>query len=423
MSRFSSSSQIGTTDVRVGRIVDIDSNRYSATVYLTDNTGTLLDVPWKTPYGASTRGAGIIYQPALNSLCCVRMNSRGGMSDPIIESFLPQIGNKPRFNAQLLHEVGEGGKHSKTNFGSVSFDSGRPKDLLPGDQMFLGPNGEVVGIGVGGLAYIKVSELCQILAFQQDDLLKIIARNQRNYSDMGESSVQNTDGEIFSHEFMANTEAEGRHEKFRVRLLKMKSSGVRPSSNGAGDPPTIENLLFLQINQIKSEGGVPDKEIPVGEVCIGVDGGLQVRSSVEIKSEIIKSTIEGFSALVGGLGQGKVSPVTSTHGGNKTKDQDLYDRKGAEIHSVIHQTASGEIHIQDTDESSIDMQKGNIHIQCKGTYKVVCKDFVVRSTNVDWNNKQHVNWAMGLNTKFNGKAMTHEFDVDLTKAASIQHNQ
>jgi hypothetical protein len=233
---------------------------------------------------------------------------------------------------------------------------------------------------------------------------------------MGEKEIKNTKGEIFSHEFSSNTEKESRGEKYRMRLYKMKGSGEKKGSSGASDPADTENLLFLQLNQIVNPDE-PSSEVPVAEVCFDVNGGLQVRSATEIKSEIIKSTVDGFAALVNGV-VGEPGE-TSSHGGAEAKDQDLYDHKGAEVHSVIHQTAKGEIHIQDNNRSSIDLQSGHISIKCDKTFHVKCSEFKVDSETTNWTNTKTVVWAQGTDTTFQGKNMLHDFTSDTRKASSI----
>lgn len=406
---------------RLGRIVDVNPATYTATVVFLGGSGYAADVPWSSSSLSAYRGAGSVHLPSIDSYCTVQMNYVGGVANPIIVSNSPKIGAKSLFKSSEIFGTEEGGTHSDASSSSKSVDyrTDRPKDMLPGDHFLTGELGEAVGVGVGGIAMLRASELCQILALQQEDLLRTIARNQQNFSDMGESEVSNVEGEIFYHEYGSNTEKESRHEKFRLRVNKMKGSGKKPTS-GSTDMPETENLYFIQVNQILNPDE-PEKEVPMAEICVDIDGGLLVRSGGEIKSEIVQSTVDGFSALTGGIA-GEPSPVTGTHSGTETKNQDKYDNGGAEVHSVIHQTKTGDIHIQDTNGSSIDLQKGNISVKCDKTFHLVCSEFKAESETTIWTNTKTVNWAQGKSSIFQGKNITHDFQNDVRNAKNINDN-
>lgn len=422
--------------LRIGQIADIDTSRFTATVILTDTGDVLPEVPWRTPYGSSLTGAGYIFQPDIDSRCVVEVNDYDGIKQPYIVSFMPAsnantASTSLRRPYKFLDAGSEGGIHSKTNApDGAPFAGAKYADLLPGDQILTSIDGAAVGAFAGRVAGLRASELAQIMLFGQDDLMRTVARNQQNFSDRGEVDSFNNEDNIEYHEFESNVAKEGRHEKYRMRLYKHKVSGQKKGSGGIGDPPDTENLFFLQLNQIKYSGETPETEVPVAEVCFDINGGLQVRSATEIKSEIIKTTTEGFAALMGGV-VGVPGP-TGTHGGDQTTEQDPSTNAGAEVYSVIHQTATGEIHIRDNWNSTLDFQKENISFKCNKVFRVVCDKVWINSRLTDWNNDDltvhhtgdaahitgtDIDWTYGQSMSTKCRTMTDTND-DLTQKTS-----
>lgn len=75
-----------------------------------------------------------------------------------------------------------------------NFRSHFPGDLLAGDQGFRTAEGAMVYAGRGGIAGIKVTDLCQILLSQVDDLVRLVSRNFEVMSDWGEIQTVNEGG-------------------------------------------------------------------------------------------------------------------------------------------------------------------------------------------------------------------------------------
>lgn len=85
-----------------------------------------------------------------------------------------------------LYRVVEGTKKN--------FRSHRPSDLVAGDLGFRTAEGASVFALRGGVAGLKVSDLCQILLNQVDDILKLVSRNMDVFSDWGSLQFINKSG-------------------------------------------------------------------------------------------------------------------------------------------------------------------------------------------------------------------------------------
>lgn len=96
-----------------------------------------------------------------------------------------------------------------------NFRSHRPTDLIAGDQGFRSAEGAMVYAGRGGIAGMKVSDLCQIVLNQVDDLVRIVSRNMEVFSDWGDVQTVNEGGKtkliIRGNASAANTH-EGRYD-------------------------------------------------------------------------------------------------------------------------------------------------------------------------------------------------------------------
>jgi hypothetical protein len=86
---------------------------------------------------------------------------------------------------RIYHPGGDPGKN---------FRSHRPGDVLSGDMGFRSAEGAMVYAGRGGVAGIKVSDLCQLVLNQVDDLVRLVSRNLDVFSDWGEIQHVNEGG-------------------------------------------------------------------------------------------------------------------------------------------------------------------------------------------------------------------------------------
>lgn len=95
-----------------------------------------------------------------------------------------------------------------------------PRDLIPGDDATVGPEGNAIAVLTGGVNVMK-SGLAQVQTHMLNDLVQIICRNFRMHSDMGTSEISNDGGRInYSFRGGANqpVEAGTDQEKWTIRF-------------------------------------------------------------------------------------------------------------------------------------------------------------------------------------------------------------
>ena len=116
-------------------------------------------------------------------------------------------------------------KGSSYNHSGNSFD-----DLMPGDKVMATKDGNAIGVLEGGVSLLKASELCQVLAFRYNDLLRIISRNFEHFSDFGNIYIKNEDGATSLIVEGSSSQADSRTNRFSIRVeMGKEGEGVRCS--------------------------------------------------------------------------------------------------------------------------------------------------------------------------------------------------
>jgi hypothetical protein len=90
---------------------------------------------------------------------------------------------------------GQGLNQSQESVGNYR-NATEPSDLMPGDDVRVGKEGNMLGLLEGGIALLKSGPLSQIRTHLINDLVEVISRNFRLISDMGELNISNEDGLI-----------------------------------------------------------------------------------------------------------------------------------------------------------------------------------------------------------------------------------
>ena len=89
----------------------------------------------------------------------------------------------------------DGFSQSQTEAGNFR-SSSEPSDILPGDQVFVGQEGNSVGALSGGVSVLRSAPLSQVRTHAVGDLVEILSRNFRHITDMGEFIIQNEEGQV-----------------------------------------------------------------------------------------------------------------------------------------------------------------------------------------------------------------------------------
>lgn len=95
-----------------------------------------------------------------------------------------------------------------------------PRDLIPGDEATVGPEGNAIAVLTGGVNTMK-SGLAQVQTHMLNDMVQIVCRNFRMHSDMGTSEIKNDGGNLnYSFRGGANqsVEAGTDQEKWTIRF-------------------------------------------------------------------------------------------------------------------------------------------------------------------------------------------------------------
>ena len=266
----------------------MDPSTYTATIYFEDQTGVVEDVPWATEARSTVTSAGQIHVPEIGSYCCVCVDLDDGHAEAYIKSYAPVQGKEFLYPTWPVLEASEGGSFSLAKYGDQTFANGRPRNSLPGDSAYLGPGGEAVGVFKGGIALLKASELAQIIACQEDDLLRVIGRNYERLSDSSQEVEQNLSGNLGASKDSALLEQESRKGLFRLRVSSGKSAGWTNSSDPSDD--RSEAMYSVRLNKV-----VGESEVPVADLIFGQEGEVQLRAAGEIKSEVIRIPENGGS--------------------------------------------------------------------------------------------------------------------------------
>ena len=171
-------------------VINYQADRYTATVR-TERGRTLSGVPRLR----SSPGEIVALTPGAEVLITYDY----GM--PLILGVLttPASGNdgSEAMSVSEVNDVGGNGSGTSqiTSHGNFRLAS-EPRDILPGDWVQRGTDGNLFGLLGGGVALMKGSPLAQVRAHLLQDLVEIISRNYRHVTDMGEFTVTNTDGRV-----------------------------------------------------------------------------------------------------------------------------------------------------------------------------------------------------------------------------------
>ena len=78
--------------------------------------------------------------------------------------------------------------------GSGNYRGTKPRDLLPGDWLKMGDEGNLIGLLAGGTAVFKAGDLAQIIATQSRHLLRLIGKNLKIDTGAGTLDFKTEDG-------------------------------------------------------------------------------------------------------------------------------------------------------------------------------------------------------------------------------------
>lgn len=127
----------------------------------------------------------------------------------------PEYDDYAKVMNTFLSLTGAPGPYRHVEGGNKNFRAHRPYDLIAGDRGFRTSEGASVFALRGGVAGMKVSDLCQLILNQVDDLARLVARNFEVMTDWGSIQILNENGktklQVKANRVAKNT-YEDRHE-------------------------------------------------------------------------------------------------------------------------------------------------------------------------------------------------------------------
>lgn len=133
----------------------------------------------------------------------------------------PLASETPAYRVSAVPDVGaEGDVYGGKGDGNAR--GNRPLDVLPGDRVWAGQEGQLLGLLGGGIVTMKAGELAQVMASQLRNLVRVVAQNFEIFTAGGELKFINNpeDGKTsLSLRLGADeaTESSPLQSKFRVR--------------------------------------------------------------------------------------------------------------------------------------------------------------------------------------------------------------
>ena len=99
-------------------------------------------------------------------------------------------------DTDALFVGGDGTNRAQLNTQGNFRRAREPRDVIPGDWVQMGEEGNMFAALGGGVNLMKSSALAQIRTHVMNDLVEIFSRNYRHITDMGVFSITNTEGRV-----------------------------------------------------------------------------------------------------------------------------------------------------------------------------------------------------------------------------------
>ena len=176
-------------------IVDVFPDTYSCTVR-TETGRHFANLPWPSLSSDPQGLAGDILVPRRGQIVIFVDDVR----EPYLSFSLPTSFNSssdiPQHSVIPGGEIVGGDDTVYAGQGRKNFRGGKPADVLPGDRVIIGTQGNLLAVLESGTSILKGSELSKVICNSVGDLLQLIGRNTDIYTDFGEVSFTNDGGHV-----------------------------------------------------------------------------------------------------------------------------------------------------------------------------------------------------------------------------------
>jgi hypothetical protein len=242
-----------SADRHYATVLTVDPVRHTATVLTSDNR-VLRDIPIIKDTGG--HGAGDFSTPEPGWQCVLTQ----AIGVEAIDFCFPAAtyfsdGQPPEHdeNTQAVNTflslTGAPAPYRKVENPTKSFRGRRPYDLIAGDQGFRTSEGASVFALRGGVAGIKVDDLCQILLNQVDHLTRVVSRQFELMTDAGIIQSENDKGKT-SFRVRANSAARNTYSDAYEFDLKVGANASKAFIDyELRSPDTRERSASLKMDQ------------------------------------------------------------------------------------------------------------------------------------------------------------------------------
>lgn len=184
-------SRENTQRLERGTILSVNPSQGSCDVETTDGLYNGLAFPYIIQ--DSEGGGGQIYVPRPGQIVVVQR----GLGYPFITQILPQSvdPNIYRVNTSTPDSA-SGGNAPFVSGSATDFTGYLPKDLLQGDWMVRGNQGQYVGVLDGGVVALHADPWSQVVCSQHDDTTNVVGRNINVVSSFGNMRFTDDAGKL-----------------------------------------------------------------------------------------------------------------------------------------------------------------------------------------------------------------------------------
>jgi len=264
--------------VERGNIVSVNPPTCSCDVE-TETHGMFSGLAFPYLIQDSEGGGGQIYVPRPGQIVIVQQ----GLGYPFITQVVPQSINPSiyRVNTSTPNSA-SGGITPAVSGSAVDFTGYLPKDLLQGDWMMRGNQGQYAGVFNGGVTTIHAAPWAQVMCSQHDDTTAVIGRNINIVSSFGNVRFTDDGGKL-------GFVLEGGTDQTTESGLGKVNWTVQARVGGEA-----EGFADFRINDRTGD--------PVAKTVWRADGSTQITSAGSLAMNYAGPAIFGFAELTRSVG-------------------------------------------------------------------------------------------------------------------------
>ena len=296
--------------IALGKVLEVYPNTYTATVEIMNSAnfefGRYVECKITT-FKLTTLGAASVSLPSPQDI--VYISFQHSATHPSIVGYQQPSTIEPA-ESEFQHKLTplrDIGGEDKVFSGGTNFTRGTgPSDLLPGDEISSGDEGQTLAVLKGGSVIAKASNLCQLLLTKTRATGTLVARRLKFYTDFGEITSESENG---------------------VASLRIRgNSSVQKTNQAPGDYGLNIRLGGKTMLDVSLEK----------KATLAVNNSGHAQLQVEaLQIEIAKDKTEHITGSSKTTLTGSETKIVGTDKENITKGKLATKVRGSESHSVI----------------------------------------------------------------------------------------